>query len=712
MSCLTLEKYIKIDDAVINSPNLCNHFNEADLGLIGEWVAASYARDTKSRENWYRRTEGALELAMQVQNNKTFPWQNCSNIIFPLVTIAALQFHARAYPTIVNGKNVVKCAVVGPDPEQTEKARADKIGDHMSWQLLEQDECWEEEQDRALLNVAVVGCGFKKSYYDAGKGHNVSTYVHAKDLVFDYWAKSIDEAQSKTHIIPMFRNEIYSRVKSGAFQDILDTPWYKADATVRQNPHSGEQDHRDGTTQPMPDGETPFTMCEQHCWLDLDGDGYAEPYIITFEEASHQVVRIVTRFNRKEDIERNKAGEIIRIKAWEYFTKLPFIPAPDGSIMDIGFGVLLGPLNESVNAAINQLFDAGTLANTAGGFLGRGAKIRGGVYEFAPFSWNRVDSTGDDLRKSIYPLPVREPSSVMFQLLGLIIDYSNRISGTTEINVGENVGQNTPAETARTMSEQGQKIYTAIYKRIWRSMKREYRKLYNLNAVFLPTTVRYGASGATINREDYTGTSSGVVPIADPNISSESMRYARAASLKQLAQGNPAYNIDAVEIEVIRSLGIQDPETYYMGAANAPPPQPDVKLLIQQMKTQDSMAKLEFAKQQFAATLQEQYRVNTGKLELMNAQVFKLLEEGKGVEAKQRIEANRVAMEMIREQNKSLDSQLKSLMEIGKDELESRSSGGAGLVSGLEGASGNPGSVPPLAIPDQSAASGMGTGAF
>src|SRR5690606_31142549 len=227
--------------------------------------------------------------------------------------------------------------------------------------------------------------------------------------------------------------------------------------------------------------------------------------------------RIVCRFDRIEDIHYNNQNEIIKIDAWEYFTKIPFIPSPDGGALDIGFGTLLGPLNESVDAAINQLFDAGTLANTAGGFLGRGAKIRGGVYEFSPFDWQRVDSTGDDLRKSIFPLPVREPSNVMFQLLGLIIDYTNRISATTEINVGENVGQSPPAETSRTMNVNGQRIYSAIFKRIWRSMKLEFRKLYQLNSVFLPVSVQFGAAGRSIGREDYRGSAAQVVPFADPS---------------------------------------------------------------------------------------------------------------------------------------------------------------------------------------------------
>lgn len=687
-----LSTHLTINDATIKSANLCSEFSDEDLKKIGQWCAECYERDLKSRETWLKRSEGALELAMQVQKEKTFPWQGCSNIIFPLVTIAAMQFHARAYPVIVSGNEVVKCRTFGSDPDGVNKDRAQKIAEHMSWQLLEQDSSWEEDTDLGILNVAIVGCGFKKTYYSSERGHNISSYVHAKDLVFDYWAKSIESALTKTHVIPLFRNEIYSRVRSGQYKDVLDDSWYKADASIPSNSQRTQQDTRDGLSQPSTNHNTPFTMCEQHCWLDLDGDGYAEPYIITFEEASSEVVRIVTRFDRMEDVSYNNDRDIIKIDAWEYFTKVPFIPAPDGSIMDIGFGVLLGPLNESVNAAINQLFDAGTLANTAGGFLGRGAKIRGGVYEFAPFSWNRVDSTGDDLRKSIFPLPVREPSSVMFNLLNLIIDYTGRISGATDINVGESVGQNTPAETARTMTEQGQKIYTAIFKRIWRGMKKEFEKLYQLNSVYLPASVSFGGGGGKIGREDYRGSAGSVVPVADPTVSSASERYAKAAAVKQLSVGNPAYDADAVELDMLRALGVADPGKLYKGVANAPPPQPDIKLQVQQMKTQGDMARLELEKMKFVGTLQETQRMNSGKLALMAAQVFKLQEEGKNVEAKQKIEAFRAAMEQIRVENEHAQKQIDSIMEIGKNELEGRNfTGTGGGLPQLEGPPSNAG---------------------
>ena len=200
---LNLKARIKIDSSVTLSPNLCDRFEEDDLKSIGEWMHELYNRDVASREKWRKRTELAMDLAMQVQKDKTWPWQGCSNIVFPLVTIAAMQFHSRAYPAIVNGRRVVQCQVWSADPQGTEKIRADKVSKHMSWQLLEQDESWEEELDTALLNLAIVGCGFKKTFWDGD--HPTSCYVPASKLVFDYWAKSVDNCQFKTHVIPLYR---------------------------------------------------------------------------------------------------------------------------------------------------------------------------------------------------------------------------------------------------------------------------------------------------------------------------------------------------------------------------------------------------------------------------------------------------------------------------------------------------------------------------
>lgn len=660
---LELDSYITLDRAAIMSPNLCDRFSKDDLKRIGEWAGDCYDRDVTSREGWSRRMQAAMDLAMQVQEEKTFPWQGCSNVKFPIITIACLQFHARAYPAIVNGRSLVQCRTIGSDPDGSIGARASRISKFMSWQYLEQDESWEEQTDRSLLSTAIVGVGWKKSFYDAGVGHNVSTFVLAQDLVLDYYAKSVETCPTKTHRIPLFRNEVYERVKRGIFDDVLEENWYKADAVNKLTQGQQRADKRGGTTPPQANYNTPFMFCEQHCLLDLDGDGYDEPYIITFEESSRQVVRIAVRFEREEDIERNAAGEIVRINATEYFTKIPFIPSPDGSIMDIGFGTLLGPLNESVDSAINQLFDAGTISNTAGGFLARGAKIRGGVYEFAPFGWQRVDSTGDDLRKSIVPLEVREPSAVLFQLLSFIVDYSNRVSGSTDMMAGENPGQNTPAETSRAMVEQGQKIYSAIFKRIWRSFKQEFKKGFQLNAIYLPVSMPFGGPEDTIAREDFTGDPSTIIPAADPTITSDAARFAQANLLKQAAMGNPGYDADTVETIFLRTLGIDNIEQVYPGTKNLPPAPPSEKIQIQQMKSQMDQAQLEFDKQVALITAQQQQQLNQSKIAEIESKAQLFMANASAVPGNQRIQAFNAALGALKHNNDKLELQIKAMME-------------------------------------------------
>lgn len=658
---LKITSPIALDKKAVSHPNLSELLSSEDLTNIGNWVWDNYDADCFSRVAWERRTNAAMDLAMQVQKDKSFPWQGCSNVAFPLVTIAALQFHSRAYPAIVNGRSVVQCRVIGEDKEGNLTKRADRISKHMSWQLLEQDEEWEEDTDRALLTLPIVGTVFKKTFFDPSKGHNVSKLVMARDLVLNYYAKSVNSCPFKTEIIPLFHNDIYERVMRGEYCDCLEEGWYLGGAQPSENQtnqYAADKDNRAGLTPPTPSDRTPFTVLEAHCWMDLDCDGYEEPYIATIEEGSKQVLRIVARFNREEDIERNNAGRIIRITATEYYTKIPFVPSPDGSILDIGFGILLGPLNESVNTSINQLFDSGTMNNTAGGFLARGAKIRGGIYQFSPFSWNRVDSTGDDLRKSIVPLPVREPSAVLFNLLSLLIDYTNRIAGVTDAMVGQNPGQNTPAETHRTMLEQGQKIYSAIFKRVWRAMKREFKKLYILNSLHLPSKFVFGDGTSFVYQEDYTGSSSAVVPVADPTIVSDNARFAQASLLKAAAVTNPGYDSDAVERRYLRALQIDDVDIIYPGLANKPPPGPDLKVQIQMLKNEQAAMELEFKKMSFIATLQEQRRLNTAKIVELNAKAFNLTEKAKGVDVANRINAFNATINALREQNTQLSSQI------------------------------------------------------
>ncbi len=659
---LQLDTKLTLSESAIKSPNLADRFSEEDLKRIGSWCWEGYTRDRGSRQRWERRTEAAMDLALQVQKDKTFPWPGCSNVAFPLVTIAAMQFHSRAYPAIINGNDIVRCRVIGDDPKGEKTARATRISTHMSWQVMEQDAAWEEQQDRLLIQLPIVGCAFKKSYYADSVGHNASCLVSAKDLVIDYWARSVEECPRKTQITPLFRNEVYERAMRETFcKEIIDEAWFKQPPSVTRNTQQLQRDNRQGVTVPQGDETTPFNFLEQHVNVDLDQDGYAEPYIITFEEQSKCVARIVTRFDREADIEKTRAGKVIQIRALEYFTKYSFIPSPDGGIYDIGFGILLGPLNESTNSIVNQLIDSGTMATTAGGFLGRGAKIRGGVYTFSPFQWNRVDSTGEDLGKSIFPLPVKEPSAVLFQLLGFLVNYTNRISGSTDMMVGENPGQNTPAQTSQEMVAQGSKIYSAIFKRVWRSTKAEFKKLFVLNGIFLPVGKSAFGNGQLALREDYLGNPDEVVPAADPNVTSDREQLQQAGALKQAAATTRGYNPDAVERRFLKALKIDAIDEIFPGAEKMPPSE-DIKITLKKMDMELEGKKLQFEQMQFVAEMQEEQKLNNAKILDLQANAMKAVADIEGDQKDREINAINTAIGVAKHRNEVLSKRIETIL--------------------------------------------------
>lgn len=695
---LHLESNLKITPETCRQPNLTGEFSDVDLRRIGAYVYDGYLEDEDSRAKWHEMNKAGMDLAMQISKEKTFPWTNCSNVAFPLVTIAALQFHARAYPEIISGTEVVKCRVSGLEPTEDEKLQAERVGKYMSYQLLEEDTTWEEGTDRLLLNYSIVGCAFKKTFFDPRLRRNSSQLVLAEDLTLDYYAQSVESCRRKTHRFPLYRNDLIQGIRAAnpIYRDVEKEPWFSAGGSPL-----AVVPNRDGTVPPQRSSFTPFVALEQHVWLDLDGDGYDEPYIITIERDSQTVLRIVARWETPEQVTYNARNQIVEIRAMEYFTKYGFIPSPDGSIYDLGFGRLIGPLNESVNTSINQLNDSGTMSTAAGGFLGKGAKIRGGTYTFSPFEWKRVDSTGEDLSKSIYPLPVREPSAVLFNLLGLLIDYTNRISGATEMVVGENPGQNTPAETSRTMVEQGLKVYAAIFKRTWRAMKEEFRKLYILNGLYAPA--RY--------RHLFHGDPTRICPAADPNVVSYGERFQRAAAIAVRAQSVPGYNPAAVEENYLRALRVDDWQKYYVGVdPNAPPPKHH-SVQVAEINAQSKMLALQAAQQEFVAKLLEDRRLNQATMVNLEAQAALALARAAGEQDNLEIVKIQMALAAAKQNDERIRMQVDHFlkaMEIFSD--PNRKQPPAELVQRVASPPGD-GSAQPLLAPAAPGADGaMGAG--
>lgn len=660
-----LEKPITITDKTCRNPNLAEGMDEQDLKRIGLHVSEGYRRDKASREKWETRMDAAFDLALQVVKAKSFPWQGCANVAFPLITIAALQFNARAYPALVPGPSLVQYRVVpesteGMPEEKTiaiaiknagEIARASRIGRHMSEQFMEEDENWEAQHDTLTIVLPIVGSAFKKTYYSSEKGHNVSELVMARDLVMDYWSKSVETTPRKTHRIPVHRNTLWERAHSGQYLDVTKCQWFGVPATI---PVPGQTAERQGVVPTEPDEDTPFWLLEQHCLLDLDGDGYAEPYIITVEEESSEVLRIVARWEFPEHVQRMSNGAIARISATEYFTGYVLIPDPEGGVYGLGFGRLLGPLNETVDTLLNQLLDAGTMQTAGGGFLGRGARIRSGATTFAPLEWKRIDAPGDDIRKAIVPLPVNAPSDVLFRLLDLLINYTQRISSTNETVQGENPGQNTPAQTTQTMVEQGQKIYAAIFKRIWRSMKEEFKKAYALNTL-------YYRGGGIAAEGDYRGDASKVRPVADPHVVSDTMRVMQAQAISQRAYAVPGYDIQAVELNLLRAMKVDSPETFYPGPGKVPP-LPNPKVSVEQAKQQTKLAEIQSKERMFLAELMEQRRLNQATILKLEADAAKAIAEAHGVEAGHQIAAFEAAIGALKTHNEAIQGRIDTML--------------------------------------------------
>lgn len=573
-----------IQDLIFNTENLAasNKATPEELAKIGQTVCEEYRQDLSSRADWEKRYEQALKLACQTVEAKSFPWKDAANIKFPLLTTASIQFSARAYPALIPGKNIVSCKVTGFDEAGKKLRRAERISRHMSYQILEEMEEWEEDMDRMLIMLPITGTEFKKTYFDPNLGRNVSVHVLAKDLVVNYWAKSIETASRKTHHVWYTPNEFKERVNRDMFLDI--------EIGQAQNSQGGLRTVSDmiqGVAPPADDEDAPHLFLEQHRWLDLDKDGYKEPYIVTVHKETEKVARIAVRFD-EEGIERDEKGKIISITPVEYFTKYSFIPSIDGGFYDFGWGLLLGPINETINTTVNQLLDSGTLNSMQSGFLSRGIRVRGGMTSFQLGEWKTVDSTGDDLRKGIVQLPVKEPSQTLFQLLGMMVEYGEKMSNQTDILMGQNPGQNQPATTTMAVIEQGLKVFTAVYKRIYRSLKKEYQKLYRLNRIFLDEKEYFAILDPNMNemgeilRSDYQGDQTDVKPSADPNIASEAQKIARAeAMVASLGNGSPA---DPLQIwkRYYEAIGVQDYEALL--PKEIPPPPPDPKLVEVQMK--------------------------------------------------------------------------------------------------------------------------------
>jgi len=591
---------ITLKAILMNATNVAEIMEDSELSTLAHLVETEYDIDVNSRQERIKRSEDAINLAKQVVKAKSYPWPKASNIKYPLVTTAAIQFEARAYPAIVSGVNIVKTKVNGFDPDGQKRARGERIGMHMSWQLLEEMEEWEEETDKMLLIIPIVGMCFRKTYFDKVKGRNVSKSVLAQNLVFNYSVSSFLDCNRKTEELELYPHQIIERIRSGIF---IDFKFGTAQDT-------GSTHTNDAKKNPDPnDPDGPHKFLEQHRLFDLDDDGYPEPYVVTVHKASGKCVRVVPRFD-EESIQRNDAGEVIRIIPDQYYTKYGFLPNPDGSAHDIGFGDILMPINEAINSSLNMMIDAGHLQNVGGGFMGSGMRMKGGPIRRKLGEYVRVESTGKSISENMVDINHPGPSSTLFQLLGLMIEAGKEIASIKDILTGEQSVSNTPASTTLALIEQGLKVFTAIYKRIHRSFKYELRLLYKLNQKYMRPqqyfTLLDSQDPIEVLKNDYQIADMDIHPVSDPTMVTDMQRMARAEALLPMAQ-DPDFNGKAIKQRYLEAMGIEDidglwaTEEQQQGAAQQQ--QQQVQMAMEELATKKKDAEAKMLKAESGAIL-------------------------------------------------------------------------------------------------------------
>ena len=564
--------------------NIVNDLDKDTLKDIGKTVSEEYDIDKLSREDWEKRHEEIFKLVDQMDAVKS---SGESDVKYPILATAALQFSARAYPNVVKGSDVVKCQVIGSDIDGLKAAKGQRVQQHMGYQILEQMDSWEEETDQLLFSLALVGTEFRKTYYDPVESKNVSELVFARDLVVNYYAESLKKARRVTHVIELYGNDIIERVRSGSFSDF---DFSKATAERKDE----ESDRGDE--------DLPYTFLEQHRYWDLDGDGYEEPYVVTIHRESQQVVRIIPRFDVEGIAINDETGEIIRIIPVQYFTQFTFLPAFDGNFYKMGFGSLLfAPVN-IVNTIFNQLLDAGTLANRQGGFLGPGVKLKKGgghgQLTFQQGEWKQISYLGDDIRRNVFALPVREPSNVLFQLLGLMMEGIKELASQADVLTGEHPKGNVPATTTLALIEQGLKVFSAIYKRVYLSLKSEFKRIRRLNTLYLsddeynniidytetiqvpdPETgqpVEAQQQVIASAQEDYSDIWMDIMPVSGAADVSDTQRTIKAQALLEMrGQG---LNDDAINKRYLEALQIPDINELMPDEGAQPPPDPKIEI--------------------------------------------------------------------------------------------------------------------------------------
>jgi hypothetical protein len=511
--------------------NLAEVLDDRELNTIAAELVSSYEEDLDSRDDWFQTYSEGLELLGISSDSRSQPFVGASGVHHPILAEAVTQFQAQAYKEMLPAGGPVDTEVLGiTDNAKMEKAN--RVKNFMNYQITYKMEEYDPEMDQLLFYLPLSGSAFKKVYYDPALGRAVARFVKSEHLVVPYYAVDLLTAPRITHVIHMNENELRKLQISGFYKDTdMMSPTSNPDLTEVDD----KIDELQGLTRTISDEE--FTLLEMHVNLDLEGfedvdangeeTGLALPYIVTICKDNNKVLAIRPNYDQNDPMR----------KKVEYFTHYKFLPG----LGFYGFGLIhmMGGLTKSVTSILRQLIDAGTLSNLPAGFKSRGLNIQRHDDPLQPGEWRDVDAPGGRLQDAFLPLPYKEPSGTLATLLGALVDSGKRFAATVENPTGDGNSE-APVGTTVALMEKGQRVMSAIHKRLHYAQRCEFKILKRVFGEFLPPEYPYQVQGASENvfKQDFDG-SVDVIPVSDPNIFSMTQRITLAQTQLQMAQAAP-----------------------------------------------------------------------------------------------------------------------------------------------------------------------------
>jgi hypothetical protein len=552
----------------INVPGTESHFdNLAELlpddilEPIGNEMTQNYMDYKASRKEWEQAYITGLDLLGFKYENRTEPFQGASGATHPVLAEAVTQFQAQAYKELLPSDGPVRTQVVGIKNPATEQ-QANRVKDFMNYLVMDQMKEYESEFDSMLFHLPLAGSTFKKIYYDVPMGRAVSKFVPADELIVPYTATSLDDAEAVIHKVKISENELRKQQVSGFYRDVeLGPPGTDSNNELDKKERELDGTKKTGKNEPM------YTLLECHVNLDLEGfeevgengdpTGIKLPYIVTVEEGNRKVLSIRRNY-APDDLKKNKI---------QYFVHFKFLPG----LGFYGFGLIhmIGGLSRTATAALRQLLDAGTLSNLPAGFKQRGVRVRDEAAPIQPGEFKDVDAPGGNLRDAFFPLPYKEPSQTLLNLLGIVVQAGQRFAAIADMQVGDG-NQGAAVGTTIALLERGSRVMSAIHKRCYAAMKSEFRLLSKIVSQYLPPEYPYDVVGGARNvkQADFDDRVD-VIPVADPNIFSMSQRITLAQTQLQIATSNPQlHNMYQIYRNMYNAIGVKDVD------AVLPPPAP------------------------------------------------------------------------------------------------------------------------------------------